>query len=211
MQIFNTKPKRWDFILQVVGSHSRALKRRVIWINFFLESSLWLQDEGLADEVGRKGHIESEELCQLAILLFHVNEDESLPEFGIRQLQCKIGNRFQNNLKMRLNGPGNWLDVVGKEQDSMITPIQEDQEDGDAFYKAMQYGGKKKESSGRKNYKFFQEEPVKQYFYNVQVEMCRKKLDCLGKNWGYRNTFFSHMHIWVRVPSKGGENGIQGD
>ena len=115
MQIFNTKPKRWDFILQVVGSHSRALKRRVIWINFFLESSLWLQDEGLADEVGRKGHIESEELCQLAILLFHVNEDESLPEFGIRQLQCKIGNRFQNNLKMRLNGPGNWLDVVGKQ------------------------------------------------------------------------------------------------
>lgn len=200
MQIFNTKPRRWDFILQVVGSHSRASKRRVIWINFYLESSLWLQDEGEADEVGRKGHTESEEFCQLAILLFHVNENENLPESGIRWLQYEIGNRFQNKLEMRLNGPGNWLDVVGKEQDSMITPIQEDQGDGVAFYKVMQYGEKKE--SGRQNYKFFQEEPVKQYFYNVQVEMCRKKLDCLGKNWGCRNTFFSHMHIWVRFHLK---------
>ena len=45
-------------------------------------------------------------------------------------------------------------------QGSSISNSLDGKEHGDAFYKAMQYGGKKKES-GRKNYKFFQEEPVK--------------------------------------------------
>lgn len=44
---------------------------------------------------------------------------------------------------MRLNGPGNWLDVVGKEEDSMITPIQKTREMELLFTKLCNMGKKK--------------------------------------------------------------------
>ena len=52
----------------------------------------------------------------------------------------------------------------------------------------------KEENMEDKNHNFFHEEPVKYYFYNVWVEMCRKKLNCLMENWNSRHTFVSHMH-----------------
>lgn len=52
------------------------------------------------------------------------------------------------------------------------------------------------------DYEFFQKDLLNnRYFYNVPVEMCSKKLDCLRIYWGYGNTY-SLKCIWVRVSAK---------
>lgn len=58
------------------------------------------------------------------------------------------------------------------------------------------------EKSGRQDYEFFQKDLLNnRSFYNVPVEMCSKKLDCLRIYWGYGNTY-SLTCIWVRVSAK---------
>lgn len=82
--------------------------------------------------------------------------------------------------------------------------------DGDALYIAIKcVGGENLEDKIMNSFK--KDLLNSEYFYNVWVEMCRKNLNCLGGNWGHRNTFVFHMHVWVRIPSKGEETDIQKD
>ena len=75
---------------------------------------------------------------------------------------------------MTSKGFGNRLDVMGKEQDSMVIPGGRD-----TFYKTMQCRGRKENLKDKIANYFKRDLLNSKYFYNIWVEMCNKKLDCL--------------------------------